>query len=338
MSLSEIEIDLIAERYRREMARYEDAAQLVEDRLRRILRAGAIRSLLSSRAKHPDDLTEKLRRKRREELAFLPEQRRYTYERLQEGLDQVVTDLAGCRVMVYSRQDEERVANLTRENFSLSPIAGSDERHRKGSGYRATHLLVRLGDDIDRASLRGATCEIQITTIAAHVFNELEHDIGYKDHGQPQGGLPAHLTDIRYASHVLDSLVERFDGARSELIRKQSTVLENAEQLRFALENAVGRPLRGDFARLHSLLSNALVQLTLPALEAYAPVADVLRRGDEHARRTGVTDLDDAVLFALGLMDDLWSEFEEHISHWKGPTASLKIKAAIQRVLEEDGT
>jgi hypothetical protein len=51
------------------------------------------------------------------------------------------------------------------------------------SFYRATHCQVALLDD-DRGpgyeNLDGDSCEIQVSSLLAHVWNEIEHDLGYK--------------------------------------------------------------------------------------------------------------------------------------------------------------
>ncbi|HRI66867.1 MAG TPA: hypothetical protein PK156_21620, partial [Polyangium sp.] len=57
--LTEPQIERLVLQYTREMARYEKAAEIVANRLRRELRAEArLRHLISFRAKHPDDLHE----------------------------------------------------------------------------------------------------------------------------------------------------------------------------------------------------------------------------------------------------------------------------------------
>jgi hypothetical protein len=62
--LTEPQIEQLVQRYHMEMARYEKTASAVADRIRRELRAEArFRYLLSFRAKHPEDLRGKLRRK-----------------------------------------------------------------------------------------------------------------------------------------------------------------------------------------------------------------------------------------------------------------------------------
>ncbi|MEO8846226.1 MAG: hypothetical protein ABI704_31935 [Kofleriaceae bacterium] len=122
LQLTEPQIDVIVQRYVREMARFERTASVVADRLRRELRAeGYLRYLLSFRAKHPDDLREKLRRKSDERDA------RYTFEALSAEIGEVVTDLAGCRVVVYTTPDEERVSALVRRIFALPDRADAKQ-------------------------------------------------------------------------------------------------------------------------------------------------------------------------------------------------------------------
>ena len=177
-SLTGPQIGELITRYVREMARYEKAATLVGERLRRELREAGLKHMVSHRPKHPGDLAEKLRRKSKEK----PEA--YTWDKLHQNLGDVVTDLAGCRVVVYSPEDEGAVAQM------VSRVFAQPERHdaavirRVGVDrpYWATHALVHPygPTDVPEASVEGAVCELQIVTVAAHLFNEVEHDITYK--------------------------------------------------------------------------------------------------------------------------------------------------------------
>ncbi len=92
--LTDGEIETLVTRYREAMPRYEDAAALVESRLHRELRAAALKSLLSSRAKHPDEVRNKLNRLRDRD------DERATFTNLSLNLNHVLTDLAGARVVV----------------------------------------------------------------------------------------------------------------------------------------------------------------------------------------------------------------------------------------------
>lgn len=330
-SLTDPEIDILVGQYVREMARYEEAARLVEDRLRRSLRANAIRALLSSRAKHPDDLRGKLARNRTDP--------RYGFAMLDRGMNDVVTDLAGCRIMVYRLSDVEHVARVVREALDLVTGPKAIEPHNKPSGYRATHILVRLRDNEERLSLRGAVCEVQITSLASHVFNELEHDIGYKDHGVPQTDTEqAALHEVMYAARLLDPAVERLLVERAESVRRQTVRLKDAEELQFVLEHAAGRRLHGEFARLFRLLDAAVQPLTAATLAGLGQVDQLLERGMKRATSLAIDGTDDVVLLALALFDDYAEEFEQLVREQRGPATLLKkavLKAAEER--QKDG-
>lgn len=212
--LLEPEIETITNQYIREMARYEKAAATVAERLRRELRAEArLRHLISFRAKHPDDLREKLRRKR--------DDPRYTFEHLRNDLNSVVTDLAGCRVVVYIPDDEQRVIALVDRVFrSPERSDARPEPYHKDSGYRATHRLVLASESVDDLSIQGALCEIQVTTLAAHLFNELEHDVTYKDHGQkPSAEEQRILEEILWATKLSDRASDRLPAAHNRTTR-----------------------------------------------------------------------------------------------------------------------
>ena len=152
--LTNPQIEVLVDRYTREMTRYEETALLVERRLSRELRANAVRALLSSRAKHPEDLRGKLARKRGDE--------RYEFSTLDAKLNEVITNLAGCRVMVYRFSDIKNIERVVADTFERADVEKNFERHdKKESGYRATHILVKVGDNEERQSLRRAICEVR---------------------------------------------------------------------------------------------------------------------------------------------------------------------------------
>lgn len=311
--LSEGQIDTLVQRYRLQMARYENASKHVEQKLRRELRSHALQVLLSSRAKHPEDLREKLRRK--------ADDPRYAYDELTKDLNRVVTDLAGCRVVVYDPRLEESVTHVVEGRFLLRSGPDSKEVHRKPSGYRATHLLVVLDDrDEIEISLRGAVCEVQVTSIASHVFNELEHDIRYKMQGvKPGTRVTRNLEDLEHASRLLDNVVERLQDERArEMVRSQSQI-EDSEALRFALERIFDRPLVGEVDRLFRLLRSVVTPLTPQTLE----VLDVAAAHDR-GRSLHPDKADDVIWLTLGLMKEFGGEFREIAGQWRGPTTALK--------------
>jgi ppGpp synthetase/RelA/SpoT-type nucleotidyltranferase len=333
--LSEPQIEVVVQRYLREMARFEKTASAVAERLRRELRAeGHQRYLVSFRAKHPDDLREKLRRRSEDRDA------RYSFDALMYEIGEVVTDLAGCRVVVYSVPDEERVAALVRRVFALPNRDDAQPPPiRRRSGYQATHTLVLAPEAQEDASIRGSICEVQVATVAAHLFNELEHDITYKRLGHaatdPELRL---LASVERACKLADHVVEQLLDERARG-KAQRLPLEDPAELRLALEQAAGRPLIGDFARLFKMLDMVVEPLTAAALEQLGKPKEVLARGQVEATRLGV-HADDVITYVLGLLPELEAEFALIAAHWRGPVTALRraIQAAVGRGHEIDQT
>lgn len=315
--LSDAEIEGFRQRYLLEMARYERAAQVVADRLRRELRAEArLRHIISFRAKHPDDLREKLARKRSA----------YANARatLEANINDVVTDLAGVRVVVYVPEDEERVVSIVDRTFAHALRSDAAlPPYRKESGYRATHRLVLASGDGDDIALQNAVCEVQVTTLASHLFNELEHDITYKTHGvEPSSEDTTCLRHARSLTEILDREVTSLFEQRRQLARRAERI-DSPENLRFALEASAHRPLAGDFKRLFQMLNASLNVLSGEALEALGSFGEVTERGKKLASTLDLPDPDDVIEFVLGL-DQLHPEFQAYSLSWRGPRTPLR--------------
>lgn len=313
--LTEDQIGRVIDAYRLQMARYEAAARFVEQRLRREFRAAALPVLLSSRAKHPEDLREKLRRRAADGDP------RYELEPLMSDVNKIVTDVAGCRVIVYDPRLEMPAAQVVQRAFVLEH--GADEVHRKPSGYRATHLLVPLVYAEVEASIRNAICEVQITSIASHVFNELEHDIRYKMKGvEPGERVGRNLEDLQHASRLLDRIVEQVHDERAREVDRSKKTISDMETLRFVIEGILERPITGEVAKLFRLLEWSTDPLTVHAIEKLD-----LRQAAVHGavKRTSRSyPPDDVVDITLGLMTRFGEEFRALASSWRGPQTLLK--------------
>ncbi len=179
-----IVIEAVA-RYDRERDRYIKLAGRVADLCRNaVVDDNAIRAQVTSRTKTVRSFEGKLRRfARRADKNFA-------------DVDEVfreIGDFAGIRIATYRPEDEERVAEAVQSLF-CGPDGGAIDVDPKdklkpaaGQFYRATHCQVYLPDQElvgGYENLRGASCEIQICSMMAHVWNEIEHDIGYKPEGE----------------------------------------------------------------------------------------------------------------------------------------------------------
>jgi ppGpp synthetase/RelA/SpoT-type nucleotidyltranferase len=320
-SLTEGEIDQVVARYVEAMARYEDAAIAVEARLRRELRAaGKIRALLSSRAKHPDEVRNKILKKRDagQDVSF---------DSLSNNMNVVLTDLAGVRVVVYDPRDEERVFELVQRKLDVCALPNAVERkHDADKNYRASHVLVAVDDSFGRDTIRGTIVEVQIVSIANHVFNELEHDIGYKAHGvAPTSAVSSALLDVLHAGRLLNSLVPRLLDERAASMSDAGTKLADVEVLRFTLEKLVGRPLSGDFARLFRLLNASQPMLT-PAVvrDLGGGPAAALEVGRARAEEMRLPCTEDVTAYVIGLYPELGGEFASLARSWPGPVTELR--------------
>jgi hypothetical protein len=239
--------------------------------------------------------------------------------------------------MAYSPADVPQLERVARETLKLADVAGNREQHDKVSGYRATHLLVAVDQQEERVSLRGTICEVQITSIAAHLFNELEHDIGYKDHGiSTSSAEDAALNELLYAVRLADPSAERLVLARAESIQRQTVPLKDAEELKYLLEREAGRPLHGEFHRLYRLLDVAVARLTPAAVLALGSANDLLDMGKAAATALEIegSEVDDVVHLALALFDQFADEFTDLVREQRGPSTILKkavLKAAAAR-------
>lgn len=126
-----------------------------------------------------------------------------------------IKDLSAVRIMTYRPEDQEKVIEELISEFELSD---SQVDRKDKQYYRATHLEVRLLkkhlSDVDGPTSPKLThcTEIQVCTMMAHVWNEIEHDIAYKNHTD---GLSISETRMLKA---LAQLVRSGDDIISELL------------------------------------------------------------------------------------------------------------------------
>lgn len=197
------------------------------------------------------------------------------------------------------------------------------EVHRKESGYRATHLLVKLVEQDVDLSIRDAICEVQVTSIASHVFNELEHDVTYKMKGVTPGErVRRNLEDLQHASRLLDGVVERLQDERAREVDRSVRTIEDAETLRFVIERSLEHPVTGEVEKLFRLLQHTTDPLTVRAIDQLN-LPDAQRRGAVRRAAKGYPE-DHVVEIVLGLSDELREEFRAIAAGWRGPTTIVK--------------
>jgi ppGpp synthetase/RelA/SpoT-type nucleotidyltranferase len=179
MSLSLELIEQAVARYWREYDRYAKLAEFVGDACRKLLDENVIRGSVQWRPKNPD----RLRLKLQKQMASGDHAAEYTDL---DSVFRVQKDLAGTRITTYVETERPKVVTLVQKRFGGFAPDGSvttDVKDKTGQFYRATHCMVRIQDPelVGRyQNLKGLGCEVQVCSLLAHVYNEIEHDLRYK--------------------------------------------------------------------------------------------------------------------------------------------------------------
>jgi ppGpp synthetase/RelA/SpoT-type nucleotidyltranferase len=205
-------IEPAVRRYRRERDRYVKLADRVAEICKAdICEANAIRAQVTFRVKSASSFEGKLRR-----FSTKPDKNYADLDAIFEGIG----DLAGVRIATYREEDREVVKAAVERAFcgrdgDLVQIEHKNRQNENPENfYRAIHVQSYLPEE-DRVgtydNVADVGCEIQICTIMAHVWNEIEHDIGYKPDGDPGLSEKYHLLQ-------LGNLVRQGDVAISSLL------------------------------------------------------------------------------------------------------------------------
>lgn len=189
------------ENYEKNIGLYTKVASLAEERYRSILAREAIPSIITSRAKHPTSLLEKLKKHNQENV--------YKDE---SEISQSIIDLSGVRIALYFPRQAIRVAQIFEEKFDLIkrvPIphqpnssapahttitVEATEYKNQFMGYHAIHLHVHLrcgepstqeNRETSAQSLKVNTIiENQIASLLMHAWSKVNHDLVYKTYNR----------------------------------------------------------------------------------------------------------------------------------------------------------
>ncbi len=178
--------------------------------------------LVGSRAKEPDSLRAKLRKKK------------YANPELE------LTDRIGVRIITYYRDDVDTVAERLKRELEVDSANSIDKRQildLRAFGYRSVHLIARLrpprSDMPEYASLRGVWFEIQIRSILEHAWAEIEHEIVYKSGTKYPPMILRQFAALAGTLEILDGEFLSLRGARMSLVdqyREQYARTQDGEE------------------------------------------------------------------------------------------------------------
>src|SRR5258708_4093057 len=171
-------IEEFLSRYRREFDYFDQAGRLVGQQLDTRLQATGVRAIVTSRAKNPKRLAEKLQQR--------------SVSRQYSSFDDIysdLADLAGVRVALYFPGERFEVDKIINDRFLLLespkefPAASKPPYEKRFSGYWAVHYRVTLNElylEAHQKQYSEAKIEIQVASVLMHAWAEVEHDLVYK--------------------------------------------------------------------------------------------------------------------------------------------------------------
>ena len=167
--------NLILEQYRENKDIFEQLGNIVQGILEKLVKDAGIRVMtVEHRVKKENSLVGKLYRKGD----------RY------QGLEDI-TDILGNRVVCYFSDDVDVIGSMVEQNFIIDRDNSVDKRklmQANSFGYLSLHYVCSLPEDAGYPpEVCGRRFEIQIRTILQHVWDAINHDMGYKgDFGMPR--------------------------------------------------------------------------------------------------------------------------------------------------------
>jgi ppGpp synthetase/RelA/SpoT-type nucleotidyltranferase len=201
-----------------------------------------------------------------------------------------IGDFAGVRIATYRPEDQELVQQEVCKVFRgldgdpVMPDEKDVPDFKAARFYRAVHCQVCLPDEElvgDYENLSDTSCEIQICSMMAHVWNEIEHDIAYKPAGSGPGGVEKGLlASLGHLTCSGDAIISRLLEATEIRLREQTgdfvDVHDFVARLRKelpALELSINAGVAFEIAQLVGLANPALVIDAAGTLKSDLPKA-----------------------------------------------------------------
>jgi len=260
VALTKNDILLICGRYEEQRPSFAGLASAVHAVLANVVETQAVKHMVAHRAKKASSLQRKLWKDR--EVHSLGD--------FAKSLSPPMKDLAAARVLLYLREDVDPVVDAIGRHFNSCKHTLKKTDKRKAGRYSAVHLHVTCdGSALEAPDIAPITVfEVQVCTLLDHVWNELEHDIIYKQpSGEPDAAqnelLIALNGELSLASQSASRLMHHTHG----LISKNTAPILDADQLHYSLRlRCGGKTLSGDFKALFELLLGLMDPLHMAAL------------------------------------------------------------------------
>lgn len=338
MALSGDDIARLKNQYGRERDRYTKMASKVRSLCEKAFSEHKVRAVVTARAKSVASVQKKLARKAKD----------LDSTSFDGGFNPEFLDVSGARVMLYEyERDVDQVTALIQELFQLEDNPRYRREHGSGQTrcYQARHRVVKLRSetiesDGELENLASVLCEIQVVSLVKHAWNELEHDIKYKDPeglGEPDREQHAWLDalwDTLQAAQTAASHLSRVTEDKRARRRAQERPLDDADDLRLALGQLLGRPPRGNLEALFNTLNGTLRVVSGASLSELGVCEDWVAEGRQTAASAGVNAPDDVESILTQLFGIMRADLEEMTND--GPLADPPLARLIAKLVDHD--
>jgi ppGpp synthetase/RelA/SpoT-type nucleotidyltranferase len=236
----------VRKRWLEEKEHLDRFGKLVGIRIKERLRVMGIWTDIQSRTKGIDSILKK----------FLAKKEKYSYDTL--------PDLVGVRVIVRYRDEVRRVAEAIQEAFTCAEVDDKSARLAEdGVGYLSIHTEARFREEDDAAKdfpPDRFRAEVQMRTLAQHLWAEMSHDSFYKTQDQKiEQDLRRRLNLLAGLLEVADMEFARVSSEVGELPdMAEISLLKQLESFYFQFTSERGNPD----------LSLAVIKLLAPLYEA----------------------------------------------------------------------
>jgi ppGpp synthetase/RelA/SpoT-type nucleotidyltranferase len=135
-------------------------------------------------------------------------------------------DLVGLRIHLLFNKDSDQVLNIIRKSFTVIREYNTQKRLKEDQfGYSSFHFVISIPETWlslpTLAGLKGYKAEIQIRTLAQHIWAEASHFIQYKMEASVP---PSMLRSIYRVSALLETIDLEFDRLMEERERYRKEI------------------------------------------------------------------------------------------------------------------
>jgi putative GTP pyrophosphokinase len=177
-----------------------------------------------------------------------------------------IQDLAGLRLILLFKRDVEKVCRLLAEHFKVIRQYNTQERLAEDQfGYSSIHFVIELPGEWfavpTLARFKGLIAEIQVRTLAQHIWAAASHTLQYKQ----VASIPP---SVSRAIHRVSALLETVDLEFERVLEQRETYRESIDI--FETEGELNADL------LEKILDSLLPSLNKRLSEPYAELLDEL--------------------------------------------------------------